>query len=160
MKWHICVINFQWTLHVWTPAKHPVVMHQTRAVRGLACSLFFMIILFFFYTGWFHTNTQSGLPCVRDIDAGRDNFALLLQQAHWAGVGVPASPPAVHHRALLLRRLWTVGEALHLMAVRGSVAGDLPAKEREAKTSWLAAGNDLHNPVTLLLERKCAPRDS
>lgn len=74
-----------------------------------------------------------------DIDAGRDHFALLLQQGHRAGVGVPAGPPAVRHCALLLRHLWAVYEGLHLMAVSGAVAGDLPndGGGKQRAVDWL-----------------------
>lgn len=97
---------------------------------------FFIIFFYFSYY-----QTQIGLPCVGDVNAGRDHLAFLLQQGHRAGVGVPAGSPAVSHHALLLRHLWAVAEGFHLMAVEGSVAGDLPVTGRGAEDSWLAVAN-------------------
>lgn len=70
---------------------------------------------------------------MRDIDAGGDHLAFLLQQRHRSRVQVSANALAIHH-ALVLGRLRAEGAAVYLLALWSSVHGAL--LERDAHTQW------------------------
>ena len=119
-------ISMSWTLHVWSQAKLPQSQESDSQCQRTAMLVNVHAL----------THRHTGLPGMRDIDAGGHHFAFLLQQGHWSGVGVPANALSVRH-PLILHCLGAEGAALTLVTLWSSVTEAVLERDAKSRESVL-----------------------